>query len=260
MEEDKNVLIEISGNIAKLTINRPEKLNALNHATRSELMDLLDDLAVSDDTRVAIITGAGEKAFIAGADISEFEGRTAVDQYEAMSGRNVFEAVEAFPKPLIAALNGFCLGGGCELAMACDIRIASEKARLGQPEVNLGLLPGGGGTQRLPRLVGLGRALKLMYTGEIISAAEAYEIGLVDEVVAPEKLNDRVAELAAEIAKKSPVALRLIKRSAQASTRTTLDEGLQQEKALFGIAFASEDKAEGVAAFLEKRPANFKGR
>lgn len=261
MEEDKNVLIEIDDHIATLTIDRPDKLNALNAATRGELIDLLEDLAGSDDVRVVVITGAGEKAFIAGADINEFEGRTAVDQYQVMSGgRNVFEAVEAFPKPLIAAINGFCLGGGCELAMACDIRIASEKAKLGQPEINLGILPGGGGTQRLPRLVGLGRALKLMYTGDIISASEAHDIGLVDEVAPPDKLSERVTELAAAIAKKSPVALRLIKRSAQASMRTGLDEGLKQEKALFGIAFASEDKKEGVAAFLEKRPAEFKGR
>jgi enoyl-CoA hydratase len=209
---------------------------------------------------VAILTGAGEKAFVAGADIGEFEGRTAIDQFRVMKEPSVFDAADEFPKPIIAAINGFCLGGGCELAMACDIRLASDKAKFGQPEINLGIMPGGGGTQRLPRLVGLGRALKLLYTGEIISAEEAYRIGLADEVVPAEKLATRARELAGIIAKKSPVALRLIKEAVRASVRTSLDEGLRHETTLFGLIFSSEDKEEGVEAFLQKRPPEFRGK
>ncbi|MCZ6759718.1 MAG: enoyl-CoA hydratase-related protein [Gemmatimonadetes bacterium] len=259
MAEAVNVLVDKGDAIATLTINRPDKLNALNEPTRRELIAAFEDLKDDDEIRVAVLTGAG-KAFIAGADITEFEGRSPVDQYRAMSSPTVFEAADAFPKPIIAAINGFCLGGGCEIAMACDIRIASDKAKLGQPEVNLGIIPGGGGTQRLPRLVGLGTALKLMYTGDMINADEALRIGLVDEVVPADELMARVRELAASIAQKSPVALQLIKEAARASVRAPLDEGLRHEKTLFGLAFSSEDKAEGVAAFLEKRTPEFKGR
>ncbi len=177
-----------------------------------------------------------------------------------MTDSSVFLAVDEFPKPIIAAINGFCLGGGCELALACDIRIASEKAKLGQPEINLGLLPGGGGTQRLPRLVGMGAALKMLYTGDFIRADEAYRIGLVDEVVPPDQLEARAKELADTIASKSPVALRLIKQAVRSSARTSLDEGLKQEVTLFSLAFASEDKKEGVDAFLNKRQPTFTGR
>jgi enoyl-CoA hydratase len=210
--------------------------------------------------KVVVITGAGEKAFIAGADIGEFEGRTGVDQFRVMKGSTVFDVADQFPKPVIAAINGFCLGGGCELAMSCDIRIASDTARLGQPEVNLGILPGGGGTQRLPRLVGLGTAYKLLFTGDIIKAPEALRIGLVDEVVPADELKSRVAELAGSIAQKSPVALQLIKEAVRASVRSPLDEGIRLETTLFGLAFSSEDKEEGVQAFLGKRKAEFKNR
>jgi enoyl-CoA hydratase len=260
MGERENVVIGVAGGIATITINRPEKRNALNAATRADLIETLEDLAADADVRVVVITGAGEKAFIAGADITEFEGRTSIDQFRVMSGVTVFEAIDRFPKPVIAAINGSCLGGGCELAMACDIRIAADTAKLGQPEVNLGLLPGGGGTQRLPRLVGLGTAYRLLYTGAIIDAAEAHRIGLVDDVVPAGELPHRVTALAAAIATKSPVALQLIKEAVRASVRTPLDEGMRHERTLFGLAFSSQDKAEGVAAFLEKRAAEYTGR
>ncbi len=260
MATEEVVLKRIDGHVATLTINRPDKLNALNIETRGRMVQELDELAKNDDVRVVVITGAGDKAFIAGADISEFEGRSPVDQYRVMTDSSVFLAVDRFPKPTIAAINGFCLGGGCELAMACDIRIASEKAKLGQPEINLGLLPGGGGTQRLPRLVGMGAALKLLYTGDFIRADEALRIGLVDEVVAAGDVAARAKELAEAIAAKSPVALRLIKQAVRTSMRTPLDEGLRQEVSLFALAFASEDMKEGVDAFLNKRKPTFIGR
>lgn len=258
--EQMNVLIEVVDRVATLTINRPDKLNALNQATRSEIIDALNDLAQDDSTRVVILTGAGPKAFVAGADINEFEGRSPVDQFRVMAQHTVFEAVDRFPKPVIAAINGFCLGGGLELAMTCDIRIAAVKAKLGQPEVNLGIMPGGGGTQRLPRLVGMGQAFKMLYTGELVSAETAHEMGLVDEVVPDEELSERAKALAASIAEKSPVALQMIKEAVRASVRTPLDEGLRHERTLFGLLFSSDDKREGVQAFLEKRPPEFTGR
>ncbi len=260
MATEEVVLKRIDGHVATLTINRPDKLNALNIETRGRMVQELDELAKNDDVRVVVITGAGDKAFVAGADISEFEGRSPVDQYRIMTDSSIFLAVDRFPKPTIAAINGFCLGGGCELAMACDIRIASERAKLGQPEINLGLLPGGGGTQRLPRLVGMGAALKLLYTGDFIRADEAHRIGLVDEVVPAGDVAARAKELAEAIAAKSPVALRLIKQAVRTSLRTPLDEGLSQEVSLFALAFASEDMKEGVNAFLNKRKPNFTGR
>ncbi len=260
MTEPELVLTERQGAVALVTINRPDKRNALNGATRCQLLGVLDQLRADQSVRVVVLTGAGEKAFVAGADIGEFEGRTAVDQFRVMRAPTIFDAVEQFPKPVIAMLNGFTLGGGCELAMACDIRVAADTAKLGQPEVNLGIIPGGGGTQRLPRLVGPGRAYRLLFTGELIDAAEALRIGLVDEVVPAAGLREHVMRLATSIAEKSPVALQLIKEAVRASLRTSLDEGLRQETTLFGVAFASEDKAEGVKAFLEKRKAEFPGR
>jgi enoyl-CoA hydratase len=257
---EANVLKNVDGAVATLTVNRPDKLNALNIPTRQAIIDHLDELEDDVNVRVVILTGAGEKAFVAGADISEFEGRSPVDQFNVMHGPNAFAATGNFSKPIIAAINGFCLGGGCELAMACDIRLAADTARMGQPEINLGLIPGGGGTQRLPRLVGLGKAYKLLYTGDLIKADEALRIGLVDEVVPADQLMARANELAGAIASKSPVALRLIKEAVRASLRTPLDEGLRHEITLFGLVFSSADKQEGVDAFLNKRPPNFVGK
>ncbi len=259
-EQTPLVLTDVQKSIAILTINRPEKRNALDGPTRCQFLGVLNGLRSDSDVRVVVITGAGDKAFIAGADITEFEGRTPVDQFRVMKAPSIFEAVESFPKPVIAMINGFALGGGCELAMACDIRIAADSARLGQPEINLGIIPGGGGTQRLPRLVGTGTAYKLLFSGEVIPAEEALRIGLVDEVVPAAQLRERVMSLAQTIAEKSPVALQLIKEAVRASLRGPLDEGLRQETTLFALAFASEDRIEGVKAFLEKRKAEFKGR
>ena len=252
--------METGDRVATITIDRPEKRNALNGQVRAELMEALDVLEPDDDVRVVIITGAGDNAFVAGADIGEFAERTPLEQRRAMEGRRAFTAVATFPKPVIASINGYALGGGCELAMACDLRIAARGARLGQPEVNLGILPGGGGTQRLPRLVGLGRAMRLILTGELITAEEAHTIGLVDVLVDDDQLADRTRQLAASIAKHSPVALKLIKEAVRASAEMPLSAGLELERELFVTAFASEDRTEGVQAFLEKRDPDFKGR
>ena len=260
MAVDQLVISEVADGVATLTINRPDKLNALNTAVRLAFIAALGRLEEDPDVRVGIVTGGGTKAFAAGSDITEFEHRTAVEQFTAFRGETIYSATAAFRKPLIAAINGFCLGGGCELALACDVRIAATTARFGQPEVNLGLIPGGGGTQRLARLVGVGQAFKLIYSGDMISAEEALRIGLVEEVVPPDELMPRARALAAAIARKSPVTLRLIKEAIQASLETPLAEGLRLETSLFGVAFASEDKREGVRAFLEKRPPAFKGQ
>jgi enoyl-CoA hydratase len=252
--------VERTGRVATITIDRPEKRNALNAVVRRELVVALDILATDDDMRVVVLTGAGDRAFVAGADIAEFEERTPLQQRASMEGRRVFDVVADFPKPTLASINGYALGGGCELALACDLRIAARSARLGQPEVNLGILPGGGGTQRLPRLVGMGRAMRLILTGEIIDAETAERMGLVDEVVDDEALRERTGELAARIAEHSPVALRLIKEAVRAAAEMPLTAGLAFERELFVTAFASEDRTEGVAAFLEKRTPDFQGR
>jgi enoyl-CoA hydratase len=256
----ENILLETSNRISILTINRPDKRNALNQATRDEMVHALESLEKSTESRVLIITGAGDKAFIAGADINEFEGRTALMQREAMKGLRIFAAIEEFPKPVIAMINGFCLGGGLETALACDIRVASDSAKLGQPEINLGIIPGGGGTQRLTRLVGEGNAMEIILTGESIDAARAKEIGLVNQTVPAADLRNFVLSLAARIAEKSPIALRTAKEAVKSAARMSLREGLEREMDLFCLTFGSEDKAEGVRAFLEKRKPDFKGR
>ena len=257
---EQTILVEKDGRIAILTVNRPDKLNALNEQVRTDLLAALDRTAADDTVGVVVLTGAGEKSFIAGADIGEFAGRTPFDQREAMRSPRIFDVMGSFPKPVIAMINGFCLGGGCELALSCDIRIASEKARFGQPEINLGLIPGGGGTQRLSRLVGLGHSLRLILTGDMIGAAEAREIGLVELVVPHDELRAKTLELAGKIAGKSPLTLRVAKEAVRASQKLAIEEGIAYERDLFCLCFSTADKEEGVKAFLEKRPAQWTGR
>ena len=259
MASYETLLVERRGRVAVITINRPQKLNALNIQTRAEGAAALEELREDESVRVVVITGAGEKAFVAGADISEFEGRTAVSQRDVMTARSLFTAVDTFPKPVIAMINGFCLGGGCELALSCDIRVASETARFGQPEINLGIIPGGGGTQRLTRLVGEGKAMELILTGDMIDAQHAYSLGLVNLVVPAADLEAKTMEMANRIAEKSPVALRMAKEAVKTAARANLDEGLRREIDLFALTFSSRDKDEGVRAFLEKRKPDFKG-
>ena len=258
--EFETLRVEIEERVATVTIDRPEKRNALNGQVRRELIAAFDALETDDDARVVVITGAGEKAFVAGADIGEFAERTPLEQRAAMEGRRAFDVIADLPKPVIASINGYALGGGCELALSCDLRIAARSARLGQPEVNLGILPGGGGTQRLPRLVGLGRAMRLILTGELIDAEEAERIGLVDVLVDDDVLAEATRKLAGSIAAQSPVALKLIKEAVRASAEMPLTAGLGYERELFITAFSSEDRTEGVQAFLEKREPEFKGR
>ena len=256
----ETILLDRRDRVAVITINRPEKRNALNIQTRAEGAAALDELRTDDSVRVVVITGAGEKAFIAGADIAEFAERTAISQREVMLERGLFNAVDTFPKPIIAMVNGYCLGGGCEVALACDIRIASENASFGQPEINLGIIPGGGGTQRLTRLVGEGKAMELILTGDIIDAKSAYAIGLVNTVVPADQLEAKTMEIAKRIAEKSPIALSLAKEAVKLASRSNLDEGLRREVDLFALCFSTEDKNEGVSAFLEKRKPAFKGK
>lgn len=254
------VLKELEGRVALLTINRPDKLNALNQQVRDDMLALLDEIEADDAIGAVVITGAGEKSFVAGADIGEFAGRSPFDQREAMRSPRVFDVMASFPKPVIAMINGFCLGGGCELAASCDIRVASDRARFGQPEIKLGLIPGGGGTQRLPRMIGLGQAMRLILSGEMIQADEAARIGLVDLVAPADDLRATTMDLAAKIAAQSPLTLRVAKEAMRASQRMAVEEGILYERDLFCLCFSSEDKAEGVSAFLEKRAAEWKGR
>ena len=256
----ETLVLEKRERVAIITINRPEKRNALNIKTREEGAALLDELRNDSSVGVVVFAGAGEKAFIAGADIAEFAGRTSITQRDVMTSRSLFTAIDTFPKPIIAMINGFCLGGGCELALACDIRIASENALFGQPEINLGIIPGGGGTQRLTRLVGEGKAMEMILTGEFIDAKTAFAIGLVNHVVPLDQLQAKTMEIAQRISRKSPIALQLAKEAVKLASRSNLDEGLRREVDLFALCFSTEDKDEGVSAFLEKRDPVFKGR
>ena len=257
----ENILLELREPLAIVTLNRPKVLNALNRATFSELERVFTGLAANESIRAVLLTGAGEKAFAAGADIQELTAISAIEGQElAARGQRIFELIESCGKPVIACINGFALGGGCELAMACTIRLASETARLGQPEVKLGLLPGYGGSQRLPRLIGKGAALKLLLTGEIVSAAEAHRVGLVDEVIPATGLMQRGENLALAIAANAPIAVRQTIAAVQAGCDLPLRQALDLEASLFGLCCATEDKAEGTRAFLEKRPPAWKGR
>lgn len=256
---DRHVLTRVADGVGIITISRPDKRNALDLATHAELLEAFDVMRRDKAVRVVVLTGEG-KAFVSGADVREFQGQSSV----AMLGRllqqpSAIEAADAFPKPLIAMINGYCLGTGNELAMACDIRIASEEAKFGQPEINLGMMPGGGATQRLPRLVGLGKALWMMYTGMLLDSSEALRMGLVDLVVPEKTLEARVMTLAKVIATKSPVALAMIKEAARASVRAPLDDGIRHEQSLASVIFSSKDMQEGLKAFLEKRPPHFTG-
>ena len=254
----ERVKLELDGEMAIITLNRPEKLNALDTETRRELLKSFNE--VEERARVAIITGSG-RAFAAGADINELLQRNPIAALEAGKlGTELFTRIEESDVVSIAAVNGYALGGGCELAMACDIRIASRKAKFGQPEINIGIIPGAGGTQRLPRLVGLGMAKKLVLTGEMIDAEEALRIGLVEEVVDEDRLMDRAKEIARKILEKPPLAVKLAKRALNASRSMSLPDGLRYELSLFSILFSTEDAKEGMKAFLEKRKPEFRGR
>jgi len=257
----ENVLYEKKGPIGYVTLNRPRVLNALNGATWRDLKAAFEDARDDAAVRGIILTGSGDKAFIAGADISELAGVTAVQAEESSSfGQAVLNLIENLGKPVVAAINGFALGGGCETAMACTIRIASESAKFGQPEVKLGLLPGGGGTQRLPRLVGKGRALQLILSGDIISAQEAYRIGLVNEVVPATGLIARAEAILRQIFANAPVAVKFSLEAVNKGLDTSQAEGFALEASFFGICAATEDKTEGTSAFLAKRPPKFRGR
>lgn len=252
----ENIILEKEENIAVITFNRPEAMNALNNQTRAEFRDAVADVAADDAVKVLILTGSG-KAFVAGSDIKEFNKTT---PYAAHNILRLGEMVEKLEKPVIAAVNGFCLGGGCEIAMGCDIIIASDKARFGQTEINIGIIPGGGGTQRLPRLIGACRAKELIYTGDIIRAEEADRLGLVNRVVPAEALMNTAKEMAKKIATKSAAALKLAKTAINRGMQTNLESGLRYEYELYSISLSLEDKAEGVNAFLEKRAPKFVGR
>lgn len=256
----ETITLDRRGRVAVITINRPEKLNALSSQVHLEGTAALESLRDDPEIGCVVFTGAGEKAFVAGADISEFAGKTAVTQRAVFQERTLFNSIDTFPKPVIAMINGFALGGGCELSLACDIRVASENARFSQPEIDLGIMCGGGGTQRLTRLIGEGRAMEMVLTGDMIDAATAERFGLVNHVWPAEELEEKTMELADKIASKAPIAAQLTKEAVKFASRSNLDEGLRREIDLFAICFSTEDKEEGVAAFLEKRKPEFKGR
>jgi enoyl-CoA hydratase len=257
----ENVKLEKKNAIAYVTIDRPKVLNALNMATMQELWQVFGDLKDDKQIRVVILTGAGEKAFVAGADINELAKNNAVEaKAYTHKGQATLDLIENLGKPVIACVNGFALGGGCEIAMACTMRLASENAKLGQPEVKLGIIPGYGGTQRLPRLVGTGLAMQMLLTGEMITAQEAQRIGLVNEVVPQAELIARAEAIAQKIIANAPLAVQYAMEAVNRGMEMTLQEGLYLEATLFGVCCATEDKTEGTKAFLEKRAAQFKGR
>jgi enoyl-CoA hydratase len=247
------------GGVGVITIDRPDKRNALDAPTRAALLGAFETMRTEPKVRVVVLTGTG-KAFVSGADVREFVDKKPMEILgELLQKPSIFEAADGLPKPLIAMINGYCLGSGNELAMACDIRIASEEAKFGQPEVNLGMMPGGGATQRLPRLVGFGKALMIMYSGQILDSTEALRVGLVDVVVPARQLEERTMTLAKVIATKSPMALAMIKEATRASVRAPLDDGVRHEQSLASVIFSSRDMQEGARAFLEKRQPRFTG-
>jgi enoyl-CoA hydratase len=256
-----NLLFEVSDKIARITINRANVLNALNRKTLDELGDCLKKARADDDIRVLILTGAGEKAFVAGADINELSQQTPVNGREfTLYGQEIFHRLETLGKPVIAAINGFALGGGCELALACTLRVAGRNAKLGQPEVKLGIVPGYGGTQRLPRLCGKGVAHELILTGEMISADEALRVGLVNRVVEPGELLATAEALAKKIVANAPLAVKYALEAVERGMEMPQEEGLYLEATLFGLCCATQDMREGTRAFLEKRSPKFEGR
>jgi enoyl-CoA hydratase len=256
-----NLLVEREHRVALVTINRPKVLNALNTHTLDELRRALFELRQDDDVRVVIVTGAGEKSFVAGADIKELAALTPTSGREhALAGQHVFDLIEKLGKPVIAAINGYALGGGCELAMSCTIRLAADSAKLGQPEINLGLIPGYAGTQRLARLVGKGKAMEIILTGAPMTAAEAEKIGLVNRVVPAAELMTAARTLAAALAAQAPVAMRYIIDAINHGLDMPFADAVKFEATLFGLVAATEDMREGTRAFLEKRKPDFKGR
>lgn len=256
-----NLLVEIKNNTAFVTINRPDKLNALNHQTLVELKNVFEELKNNEEVFTVILTGSGEKAFVAGADISELNKLNMLEGKKfAEFGQSVFNTIENFDKPVIAAVNGFALGGGCELALSCHFRVASENAKFGQPEVNLGIIPGYGGTQRLSRLVGSGRAMEMILTGDMIDANEALRIGLVNKVFQLSELQAKTFDIAQKINSKGQQAIRLAIKAVKATDKMNLQEGLDFEAVLFGLCCGTEDFKEGTSAFLEKRKPAFKNK
>ncbi len=255
----QNLLVTREGGLGIITLNRPEVRNALDPQTWSEIRSAIREFKLDDEIKVVIITGAGGKAFASGADIRSLRERKALDVLKS-EATDTLNEIEFLTKPVIAAIDGFALGGGCELAMACDIRIATVRSRFGQPEVNLGIIPGAGGTQRLQRLVGVGKAKELILTGDIIDAAEAERIGLVNKVVEPEQLMAAAGEMAEKIMAKGPVAISVAKAAINVGANTDLFSGLLFERFAQAVAFTTEDRIEGTTAFLEKRNPNFKGQ
>ncbi|BCJ86837.1 enoyl-CoA hydratase/isomerase family protein [Effusibacillus dendaii] len=257
--ELKNIIAEVKESIGIITINRPEVRNALNMETVNEMKSVLEQWRTDSSVQVVVFTGAGEKSFAAGADIAQLRERTLFDALES-NMQSFYRELEQYEKPTIAAVNGFALGGGCELAMSCDIRIASENAKFGLPELNLAIIPGAGGTQRLARLVGKGKAVEMILTGAMIDAAEAKQMGLVTQVASPDELMSAVRKTADAILAKGPLAVRLAKLAVQTGLETDLDTGMVIERLAQAILFTSEDKREGTTAFLEKRKPNFQGK
>jgi enoyl-CoA hydratase len=259
--EFKHIIYEKSEGIATITLNRPEALNAFNKEVADEVLQAVDDIKADENVRVVVLTGAGEKAFSAGADIKAMKGMNALKARElSLMGERLCNAFENLEKPVVAALNGYALGGGLEVAMACDLRIASENARMGQREVNIGLIPGWGGTQRLTRLIGRTKAKELVFTGRMIGAKTAERLGIVNMVVPADKFKEAVRQLATELASKAPVALKVAKAVINKGADMSLDAAIALEREGFGVAASTEDLQEGVSAFIEKRKPTFKGK